>query len=252
MLTDNTIPLRNILAVTLNLIDTDNGYISPQRSATANTQLKVSQTLKQNKTPPLDDYYWRFADEIISVFRTLRQLPIYKTISTGSDSAQYNACIDVAQHDDTTSIAFTTAVQMAISYGTLRRLMEKLAVDPDKMDTLIAKPNDFIGTLNLPSRFFVKLVSVGEHDASKGGCVFQVHDRHSNIGFFYERPDRLKGKLILNDCFSMIGTPSRQTIDQETGEKHTVFRSVQFVENKGPGTGKIPNTNDITGMFRDK
>jgi len=243
-----TTPLRIIVAVTLQTIDADDGYISPQKSGTANTQAKVHNAIKNNVYPTLnDEYYWRLADRIIDYFQKLPSLPEYKSIMERSDAASFQTCIDVSGEVDVLPVSFPFAVQMPHVYSKLKP-MTRNSIDPSKLDTVITKPGEYMGKLHTTDRFFVMLYAVGDYDASKGGNVFQVRDRNHNIGFFYERPDKLRGEIFLGDCFVMIATPSRHA-PTDDGEKHTVFRGANIIDNKGHNQ-VLPAANDLTGMFQ--
>ena len=105
-----------------------------------------------------------------------------------------------------------------------------------------------MGVLDVVNKFFMKLVRVGNYEKEYGGNCFELCDRNNNIGFFYEKPEKLRNVLMLGDCFSMYATPMRHSVDLN-GEKHTVFRTVEIIENKGPARNIPPASNDVTGLF---
>ena len=241
--------LRTVIATTLDVIHQDNGYISPTRNQTTNTMTKVLATLKRTPNPNLDPEYWQFAEEMIGFFRILDTLPDFKNILSLPDGAMYQTCVDTAKADDITPITFPYAVVMPNLYSKLKPHKPK-ALNPLKSEAKIIAHGEFMGTLNQEDRFFVKLVRVGEHDMTRGGTMFVVNDRSGNVGFFYEKQDKLEGKIWLGDCFAMHAIPTRQT-PAESGEKHTVFRSVKILPDTiVPGKSATDPDNDSTrGKF---
>lgn len=238
--------LRTVVATTLDVIHTDAGYIAPTRNATTNTQTKVLATLKKNPLPDLDPMFWQLADEVIGFFRILDTLPNCKDILSLPDGAMYKTCMDVAKKDEITSLNFNYAVAMPNLYSNLKPAKPK-PLNPLKSEAKIIKSGEFMGTLNVEDRFFVKLVKVGDHDTTKGGTMFVVSDRSGNVGLFYEIPSKLEGKVWLGDCFAMHATPHRQQPTAE-GEKQTVFRSVKpLLDTLVSGKQKIDPANDSTG-----
>jgi hypothetical protein len=242
-------PLRTVVATTLEVIHTDNGYIAPTRSATTNTQTKVLATLKRTPNPNLDPEFWQFADEMIGFFRILDTMPEYKNILALPDGAMYEVAVQTAKADEITPITFPYAVAMPNLYSKLKPQKPK-ALNPLKSEAKIIKPGEYMGALNQEDRFFVKLVRIGDHDPTRGGTQFVVHDRSGNIGFFYDKVDKLESKVWLGDCFAMHGTPSRQET-AENGEKHTIFRSIKvLLDTIVPGKVQVDPANDAThGKF---
>lgn len=242
-------PLRMVVATTLEVIHADNGYIAPTRNATTNTLSKVLATIKKTPTPTLDPEYWQFADEMIGFFRILDTMPEFKNILSLPEGPMYQTCIDTAKADEITPLTFPYAVAMPNLYSKLKPQKPK-TLNPAKSEAKIIKPGEFMGLLNQEDRFFVKLVRVGEHDATRGGTLFVVNDRSGNIGFFYEKPEKLVGKIQLGDCFAIHATPTRHA-PADNGEKHTIFRSVRLLlDTIIPGQGNIDPTNDATsGQF---
>lgn len=241
--------LRTIVAVTLETIHKDNGFVPQARSAATNTQTKVFNKLKQNPKPDLEPAFWQCADEVVDYFRILETLPEYKTISQRDDAAVFKTCIDVAKGGEIGPVEFPYAVMMPHLYGTL------IPKEPKTLNVLtseakLIEPGNFMGKLNEPDRFFVKLVHIGKNDATKGGTLFELRDRSGNMGFFFDKPDKFAGTIRLGDCFAIHATPTRHT-KAPTGEKHTIFRTVEIVMGTiVPGKGKIDPTQDETrGRF---
>jgi hypothetical protein len=184
---------------------------------------------------------------MIGFFRILETMPNYKDIvAIPNDGALYKMCSDVAKSEELTTATFPYAVAMPNLYSKLK------PPKPKKLNALnsqakVIKPGNFMGVLNQEDRFFVKLIRVGTHDATRGGTLFEVHDRSGNVGFFYEKPDKLEGVVQLGDCFAMHATPTRQT-PSEQGEKHTVFRSVSVIKDTiVAGKGGVDPKLDSTG-----
>jgi hypothetical protein len=238
--------LRTVVATTLDVIHSDNGYIAPGRNATTNTQSKVQAILNKNPNPTLDPEYWQFADEMIGFFRILESRAEFKTILTLPDGPMYKTCIDTAKADEVTPLTFPYAVAMPNLYSHLKPQKPKI-LNPLKSEAKIIKPGEYMGILNAEDRFFVKLVRVGEHDATKGGIMFVVNDRSGNIGFFYDTSTKWETKVQLGDCFAMHATPTRH-VPAENGEKHTIFRSVRLLADTiVTGTKVVDPANDSTG-----
>lgn len=239
-------PLRTVVATTLDVIHTDNGYIAPTRNATTNTLTKVLATLKKNPNPTLDPEYWQFADEMIGFFRIFDTMPEFKNVLSMQDGAMYKTAVDTAKADEVTPLSFPYAVAMPNLYSKLKPQKPK-TLNPLKSEAKIIKPGEFMGVLNTEDRFFVKLVRVGEHDPTKGGTAFVVNDRSGNIGFFYDSPGKWETKVQLGDCFAIHATPTRHA-PAENGEKHTIFRSVRLLPDTiVAGTKKVDPANDSTG-----
>ena len=120
-------------------------------------------------------------------------------------------------------------------------------MNPDKSEAKIIKPGEYMGILNTEERFFVKLVRVGETDATKGGTMFVVNDRSGNIGFFYDSATKWETQVQLGDCFAVHATPTRHA-PADNGEKHTIFRSVRLLKDTIiAGTKAVDPMNDSTG-----
>jgi len=233
--------------MSIQTVDLNDGYVTPTQDPVTNTQSQVHHALRSQPNPKLDDDVWRLADDMIEFFRQLPSQKNYRTIVGNLDGAMIQACVEVAKSDEIAPIAFPVAVQIIHAYSKLRP-RAKTAEDPKKLDAVITPPGEFFGQRDVPNRFFVKLVSVGDYDKGKGGNLFEVRDRFANIGFFYERPDKLKGSILLGDCVAIYAIPARHAV-ADSGEKHTVFRCVEIIENKGPSPGDAASYNDKTGMF---
>jgi hypothetical protein len=240
-------PLRTLIAVTLNIIETDGCYIPPPKNGSAtSTYTKVLSAFSAGGFPHVDDNYYRLADEIIEFFKELPKSVNYKTIMLQPDSAMFQNCISVAEQTEVMPINIMYVVMMPTLFGKLRpkRIVSEIKID----DAMLTEPGNFMGKKDVPNRFFVKLVAVGVKDIKFGGHRFEILDRNNNVGFFYEKPENLKHVIMLGDCFSMIATPMIHKTNEQ-GEKQTIFRSINIVENKGPGAS-VPNPSaDITGMF---
>lgn len=238
--------LRTVVATTLDVIHNDAGYIAPNRSTTTNTQTKVLATLKKTPIPEIDPMFWQLADEVIGFFRIADTLPNWKDILAMPDGAMYKICLDTAKKDEIESLSFNYAVAMPNLYSNLKPAKPKM-LNPLKSEAKLIKPGEFLGTLNVEDRFFVKLVKVGAVDATKGGTLFVVNDRSGNVGMFYDVPSKLEGKVWLGDCFAIHATPHRQHAEPN-GEKQTLFRGIKIIlDTLIPGKGKIDPANDATG-----
>jgi hypothetical protein len=242
-------PLRTVVATTLHVIHADGGYIAPTKNATTNTITKVLATLKANPLPDVEPEFWQFANEMIEFFRILDTLPDYKKICASDDGAMYQTCVKTVKADEVTPLTFPYVVAMPTLYAKLKPAKPK-SLNPLKSEAKITKPDEYMGTLNVEDRFFVKLIKVGEHDATKGGTIFHVTDRNGNNGIFYELPTRLEGKIWLGDCFAMHATPTRFQLEPN-GEKRTVFRTIKvLLDTVISGKQKVNRTNDSTnGKF---
>jgi hypothetical protein len=242
-----TSSLRTVVATTLATIHADNGYIAPTRNATTNTQTKVLATLKRTPNPTnLEPEFYQFADEMIGFFRSLETMPNYKDILALPDGSVYKTCAEVAKSEELTTATFPFAVAMPNLYSKLK------PPKPKKLNALnsqakVIKPGNYMGKLNEEDRFFVKLVRVGANDPTRGGTLFEVHDRNGNVGFFYEKVEKLEGVIELGTCFAMHATPTRQTPTKD-GEKHTVFRTVSIIKDTiVAGKGTVDPKDDATG-----
>lgn len=245
-------PLRTVVAVTLDTIHSDSGYIAPTRDPVNNTHAKVMAALKKSTSLNFDEEYWQrlfqLADEMIGFFRVLDTLPIYKEIQAQTDAAMYATCITTAKSDEVTTSNFAYAVAMPHMYSLLNPNKPK-ALNPNQSEAKIIPPGEYMGTMNTESRFFVKLVEVGEHDQTRGGVKFIVHDRSGNVGIFYEKLDKLKSLIYLGDCFAIHATPTRQ-VPLENGQKQTVFRTVTIIKDTiKPGKDIIDSSKDVTHQF---
>ena len=238
--------LRTVVAMTLDVIHTDNGYIAPTRNATTNTQTKVLAALTKNKNPTLDPEYWQFADEMIGFFSIFDTMPDYKNALALPEGSMYETCVRVAKGNEVTPVNFPYAVAMPNLYSKLKPTKPK-TLNALKSEAKIIKAGEFMGALNTEDRFFVKLVRVGENDATKGGTMFVVNDRSGNIGFFYDTTTKWETKVQLGDCFAIHATPTRHA-PAENGERHTIFRSVRLLPDTiVAGTKKVDPANDSTG-----
>jgi hypothetical protein len=228
------------------MIHTDNGYIAPTRNADTNTQTKVLATLTRDPNPTLDPEYWHLADEMIGFFRIFDTMPEFKNVQSMPDGAMYKTCVDTAKAETVTPLTFPYAVAMPNLYSKLKPQKPK-TLNALKSEAKIIKPGEFMGALNKEDRFFVKLVRVGDHDATRGDTMFVVNDRSSNIGFFYDAPAKWESLVQLGDCFAIHATPTRHA-PAENGEKHTIFRSVRLLKDTiVAGTKKVDPANDSTG-----
>jgi len=239
--------IRTVVAVTLETIHVDSGYIPLSRNATSNTQTKVLASLKKNsEQAQLSPEYWALADEIIDYFGTLDNKPDYKEIIAREDGPMYQACIDVAKTEQVTPLTISYVVAMPHLYGKLKpKKQEKL--NPLKTETKLATPGDFLGTLHKPERFFMKLVHVGTHDKTRGGNLFELRDRFNNAGFFYDIPERHTNVFKLGDCFAFHGTPVKH-LEASNGEKQTIFRNIDIIKDTlVEGRSKVDPTQDETG-----
>lgn len=238
--------LRTVVATTLHVIHADGGYISQSKNATTNTFTKVLATLKANPLPDVEPEFWQFADEMIGFFKILDTLPDYKKICASDDGAMYQTCVRTAKADEVTSLTWTYAVAMPTLYAKLKPAKPK-PLNPLKSQAKIVKPGEFLGTLNVEDRFFVKLIKVGDHDATKGGMMFQVTDRNGNTGIFYDPQAKHEGKIWIGDCFAMHATPHRHQTESN-GEKRTAFRSVKVLPDTIiVGKTNSDRSNDSTG-----
>jgi hypothetical protein len=238
--------LRNVVATTLSQIHADNGYIAPTKSATTNTQTKVLATLKKSPNPALEPEFYQFAEEIIGFFRTLEAQPNSKEIFALPDGTSYKTCAEISKRDELSPVDVRFAVAMPNLYSKLK------PPKPKKLNTMnsqakVIKPGNYMGVLNTEDRFFVKLVRVGDHDPTRGGTLFEIHDRSDNVGFFYEKIDKLENLIQLGSCFAIHATPTRQEPTKD-GEKHTLFRSVAVIKDTiVAGKGAVDPKNDSTG-----
>ena len=222
--------LRTVVAHAWQAIHQRGGYLAPAKSPKENTQTLVLEALKRND--PIDITYWLLTDEVIDFFRNLRKNPEYKSIITRMDGPEFQTCIDAVQDDEISQLSFMYAVLIPHLYSKLKPKLSKAPkLNPNSTVAKIIQPGEFMGTLNKQERFFVKLVFVGKEEPTKG-TLFKIMDRVGNIGFFLDRAEKFKGKFHLTDCFAIHATPSRHTPDEKSGEKHTIFRGVEFI----PGT----------------
>lgn len=222
--------LRTVIAHAWQALHQRGGYLSPTKSPKENTQTLVLEALKRNDT--IDITYWELTDESIDFFRNLKKSPEYKSITTRMDGPEFQTCIDAVQDDEITTLTFPYAVLIPHLYSKLKPKLSKAPkLNPSSTVAKIIEPGEFMGTLNKAERFFVKLVFVGKEEPTKG-TLFKIVDRVGNIGFFIDRAEKFKGKFHLTDCFAIHATPARQEPDKESGEKHTIFRNVEFI----PGT----------------
>jgi hypothetical protein len=220
-------PLRTVVAATLEVIHSDSGYISPTKDPASNTQTKVLAMLQKVPFPDIQPRFWVFADEMIGLFRILDTLPEYKNILALPDGPMYKICVDTVKADEISVLSFPYIVSLPNLYAKLKPSKPK-PLNPLKSEAKLIKPGEHMGTLNVEGRFFVKLMKVGTHDATKGGTEFVVNDRSGNVGIFYEVLNKLEGKIFLGDCFAMHATPHQQT--EKNGEKLTFFRSVKVLQ----------------------
>lgn len=219
-------PLRNVVAHGYQVIHQKAGYVSPTKNQTNNTLTEVLASLGRNDT--LNITYWQMADDTIEFFRELPKHSDYKSIMARDDGPEFASCITVAQLNETTTLTVGNAVLMPHLYSRLKPQLSKAPkLDPNKTVAKIFTPGEFLGTINKPERFFVKLVFVGKADPTKG-TLFKVLDRVGNIAYFSDRETKFKGKVHLGDCFAIHATPSRHTPDK-SGEKHTIFRGVELI-----------------------
>lgn len=241
--------LRTVVATTLDVIHSDNGYIAPTRNATTNTISKVLATIKRTPTPTLEPEYWQFADEMIGFFRILESNPDYKKILELPDGPMYKTAMDIAKSDEITLLNFPYAVAMPTLYSKLKPQKPK-PLNPLKSEAKIIRAGEFMGVINEEGRFFVKLVKVGEHNATKGGTQFCVTDRSGNVGFFYDTISKWEGQVYLGDCFAVHATPHSHTTADNT-EKQTTFRTVKFLKDTIiQGKVNVDPANDSTkGKF---
>lgn len=220
-------PLRSIVAQSIYVLHLDNGYIPMSKSKDSNTYAKVLAILSRNPTPSdLDISYWQMADEILFFFRGLKDSAEYASIVSRTDGTEFQSCFDICNNEEITATSFPFAVLMPHLYGKLKPKQPKV-LNPNETKAKIIQPGEFMGTINTPDRFFVKLVYVGRADASKG-TLFKVLDRNGNIGYFHDRAERFESHIVLGDCFHIHATPSRHT-PSANGEKHTIFRNVEFI-----------------------
>jgi hypothetical protein len=161
------------------------------------------------------------------------------------DGPSFQTCIDVATASEIQTSGIPFAVQMPHMFGKVRP-KNASKVNPHLLDAVITEAGKYMGTLNLPNKFYVKLVGVGDYDKTKGGNSFELRDRKNNPAMFWERAEKLQGILSLGDCFSMYGTPSRHI--EDNGENKTVFRSIEIVENTGC-SNPVAKSMDKTGLF---
>ena len=239
--------IRTVVAVTLETIHVDSGFIPLSRNATSNTQTKVLAALKKSpEQNELSPEYWALADEIIDYFCTLENKPEFKELLKKEDGPMYQACIDVAKSEQVTALTLSFAVSMPHLYGKLKpKKQEKL--NPLKTETKLTAPGEFLGTINKPDRFFMKLVHVGKHDKTRGGTLFELRDRFNNAGFFYDTPERYTNVFKLGDCFAFHGTPTKH-LESASGEKQTIFRNIDVIaDTLVIGRAKVDETQDETG-----
>ena len=218
--------LRTIIAQSLEIIHQDTGYIAPAKHSALNTQSKVLAILSKTNKPVLEITYWQLADEIVDFFRNLTKHPDYKLIMEREDATAFHTCMNAAQSDETSTVNFGYAVLMPHLYGKLKPKKARV-LNPNQTEAKLIQPGEFMGTLNVQDRFFVKLVYVEKPDATKG-TLFELRDRNNNIGFFHDRAEKWENKIQLGDCFAMHATPARHT-PADNGEKHTIFRNVEFI-----------------------
>ena len=241
-------PLRTLIAVTLQVVDVDGCYISPSKSSPANTGSTCSKVLAAFKkgVPDLDENYFRLADEIIQFFQELPKSSDYVEVMKREDATLFQACIDIAAQTTVTPVNVAFAVSMPNVYGKLKKEAPPVLLDIE--DAVISAPDSFMGVRDVPNRFFVKLVHVGAYDKEFGGNCFELRDRNNNVGFFYEKAEKLRQVFYLGDCFSIYAKPMRHVVAVD-GTKQTVFRTVEIVENKGPARSIPDPSEDVTGMF---
>lgn len=220
--------LRTVVAVTLETIQTNNGYIAPAMNATVNTQTLVLERLLRNPLPVLDNNYLLLADEIIGFFSVFENMEKSKAILATPEGPLYQACADIAKSDEITNFNFAHVVAMPNLYARLRPEPPK-QLNPTKTEAKIFKPGENMGKINEPERFFVKLVKVGALDSFAGGNLFEVNDRSGNIGIFYAQIPDLESVIKLGDCFAIHATPTRFLTTTE-GKNCTLFRSVEVLQ----------------------
>ena len=239
--------LSSLIAITLQIIEVDGCYIAPPKTGTAPSTYSKTLTLLQSGNPlAIDDDYFRLADEIIKFFQELPAQPEYKNLMERSDSAMYQTFIDVATQNEILPNNIMFAVMMPSAYGKLRprKATEQIKIE----EAPITPTHSFMGSKDTPNRFFVKLVAIGPVDQRFNGNRFEVRDRNNNIGYFFEKAEKLRHILYLGDCFAMIATPMRHETSP-IGDKETIFRTIEIVENKGPGKDVPPPSQDTTGLF---
>lgn len=240
--------LRTVIAVTTEIVHADHGFTSIDKNKITNTQTKVLAAIAANFSPTVRPEFWQFADEVIGFFQNLDSLPEAATIYAQKDGPMYKQCVEVARADEVTALNFGYAVAMPNLYSKLKPTTPK-KLNPLKSEAKLIQAGEWMGKLNEEDRFFVKLVRVGDHDATRGGNSFVVTDRAGNVGFFYEKPDKLVGSIQLGDCFAMHATPMRHSV-ADNGEKHTIFRTVKILKDTIiPGKMQIDPANDKTGKF---
>ena len=217
--------------------------MSPLKSPKENSQTYVLEALKKND--PIDLEYWKLTDDTIDFFRTLEQNSQYKSVITRPDGPEFQTCIDAAKFNEVTTTTFPYAVLMVNLYSKMKPKLSKAPkLNPNETVAKLIEPGEYLGTINKTERFFVKLVFVGKEEATKG-TLFKVVDRMGNVAFFLDRAEKFKGKFHLTDCFAIHATPSRHTPDEKSGEKHTVFRNVEFIAGTVvPGKGTPDKSDD--------
>jgi hypothetical protein len=233
-----TYPLLTVVALTLKVIEDDGGYVPPQ-SGELNTYHKVFQSLGETPKPALEVELWDRAEKVVAFFKSLYSTPQWNTLKDTKDAPAYVACYDLANAGEIIALTAPIAVSMCYLYSKLRHNVTTAAAG----ESVATRPNTFMGKINVRDRFFVKLVRVGDFKAGQGYC-FEIHDRYSNKGFFYDRLERLEGQVYVGDCFAMYATPTRHAI-ADHGERHTIFRQVEIVENKGEGEAPLPYTDPL-------
>lgn len=238
----STYDITTLVAQAIKTMHIDKGFIPETASATNNTMLKVLAALKADpNAKSLEPTYWQVADDMLEFFRVLTTHPSYKSIMERSDGAEYKACHDAVMSGDTVTIlTLPMVIRIPHLYGKLKPKAPKL--NPLQTETKILKPGEYMGTLHETGRFFWKLVHVGPSTDPKG-TTFKVMDRVGNIGFFRDRVELWIDKVHLSDCFTVHATPYRQ-ISADNGEKHTVFRNVEFLPTEGIKPGSAVSTDN--------
>jgi hypothetical protein len=233
--------IRTVIAQALQIIHQDSGYLSPTKNTTVNTQNKVLAALTSNAKPNLEVSYWQLADDVIDFFRGMAKHPDYKEIMERADAPTFTACMEAAKEENVSTVNFTYVVLMPHLYAKLKpkkaRVLNAQATEAKRVE-----PGQFLGTLHVPDRFFLKLVSVSKPDSSNG-TLFELHDRVGNVCFFTDRVNNWESRVALSDCFAVHATPTKH-VAAANGEKQTFFRNVEFL----PGTivqgSKVDPKND--------